>query len=292
MVDKYIYIKIIPRQINFGDGLVENNFFNKLCDINAKLIPTKQEYNFDNYITIGSIMRQCDENSIICGTGFISQNSDLGSLKYSFDNKMYRKPKKICFVRGPLTREKLLHFGIDCPKIYGDPAILCPLLYKPSSTNEYDVGILPHYVDNKKIHDFIKTLEAKGLKVIVLNIMSARDPESLVSLATKCSYLISSSLHGLILGISYNIKTIWVKFSSQVMGNTFKFDDFFHSLQIFDYKYSLPTDINVLENIIPITNDNLLKIGFDIIQNIPFFKNDIIKSRRQDEWSKYIATLE
>ena len=51
----------------------------------------------------GSILRNSRDNSIIWGTGFM------------FGNEKIINPKKILSVRGPLTRNRLLKLGINCP---------------------------------------------------------------------------------------------------------------------------------------------------------------------------------
>ncbi len=53
-------------------------------------------------------------------------------------------------VRGPLTRQFLMDMGIDCPKIYGDPALLLPKLFpefKKSENPTKEYIIIPHHSD-------------------------------------------------------------------------------------------------------------------------------------------------
>lgn len=65
----------------------------------------------------------CRRNTEVWGAGIISENSLLKE-----------KPSKVYAVRGPLTRQRLIKEGIDCPEIYGDPALLIPYYYRPKVT--------------------------------------------------------------------------------------------------------------------------------------------------------------
>lgn len=49
--------------------------------------------------------------------------------------------------RGPFTRSMCLESGCRCPAVYGDPALLLPLFYRPARTklaNRIDLCIIPH----------------------------------------------------------------------------------------------------------------------------------------------------
>ena len=89
----------------------------------------------------------------------------------------------------------------------------------------------------------------------------------------KCEYIISSSLHGVIMGIVYGKKTIFTQLSDKVIGNLFKFQDFFDSL---DIKYNVINwDSNeLLNNVITIDTKKLENIGNNIINVCPFIDKD------------------
>lgn len=57
------------------------------------------------------------------------------------------RPGPVHAVRGPLTAERLAAQGIDGPPVHGDPALVMPWLYTPSTATRYPLGIVPHYAD-------------------------------------------------------------------------------------------------------------------------------------------------
>ena len=83
-----------------------------------------------NYLIIGSsITKLTNERSIIWGAGAIDDEEPLRI-----------KPKKVLAVRGPKTREYLLKNGVECPAVYGDPAMLIKYFYYPKIQKNYKLG--------------------------------------------------------------------------------------------------------------------------------------------------------
>jgi len=281
---EYKFIFKVSKNRNLGDGIVYYGLIEKLCETNnIDYIDLRTNCEKKNYILIGSALRNCDKNTIVCGSGFICKNADLGCLDWSFKNKVYSIPEKILFVRGKKTREKLINMGVDCPEKYGDMGVILPLVYKNNIVKKtIKVGILPHYVDKNKIDDLKNYLDENNITFKVLNIMSAHNAKELIDDVCSCEYLITSTLHGIILGISYNIKSIWLKFSNNVTGSNFKYYDFFSSLNI-DYD-SVKIDKNILNNYIKVDNKDLYNLGYDILSLIPFFSNEETREKKINEW--------
>ena len=169
----------------------------------------------ENLFMIGSIIQLCNRNTIVWGSGIISK-----------DRLPTVEPKKILAVRGPLSRDILLSKGYDCTEIYGDPALLLPKYYNPKVKSKYSVGIIPHYMD--KNHQVILSMNNDDVKVIDIN--SGRNWKSFVKQVLECKSIVSSSLHGLIIADAYKTPNVWVEFSDNVIGDGFKFRDYFLSV--------------------------------------------------------------
>ncbi|KKG11617.1 hypothetical protein EO98_04590 [Methanosarcina sp. 2.H.T.1A.6] len=200
---------------NWGDSL--NPFLIEHLS-GKKPILSKEIINFKNqnvYSVVGSILgNSSTKNLVVWGSGFISSTS------------LFKvKPIKICAVRGPLTRELIINQGIDCPKIYGDPALLYPLFYKPNVKKEYRLGVIPHHVDQSSE---LVNIFKNNPDVLVINILSGIN--EVVDDICKCEVIASSSLHGIIAADAYGIPSIWIEFSENVVGSGFKFYDYFESV--------------------------------------------------------------
>jgi pyruvyltransferase len=253
---------------NFGDG-VNKTFWQVLTQ--ARVYKDKTT---THYLTTGSIMCHVNHNTIIFGTGFIDQKSNLGGGKIvSRRNTKCCDPKEVLAVRGPLTRDKLLEFGVECPANFGDPLILMPCIYDAHANTAGNavVGIIPHFVDRncENVNILHANLEARGFTVKIINIGIGSNYKKLIDEINQCEYIISSSLHGVIMGIVYKKKTIHTQFSSKVFGGSFKFQDFFQSIETRYTSNNIYTH-ELLSNVIQVNYENLLQLGLKLIKLIPF----------------------
>lgn len=221
------------RNHNFGD-IINPLFIEKLSNKKAIWI-NPDMYPYKNYLIIGSILDRANKHSVVWGSGFISEKAQCRE-----------KPYKVCAVRGPLTREKLLESGIDCPEVYGDPALLLPKVYTPKTTKTYKLGIIAHYADN----DNHWLTQINDSDILILDIQSP-NPFDFIDQVNSCEKIASSSLHGLIVADAYGIPSLWLEFSDKVVGKGFKFLDYFASVKREDKEpiiVSKDTTINYLLN--------------------------------------------
>ena len=242
---------------NFGDSLnssllrelVGENFYESFLFKNDK----------EELLMIGSVLGKMTKNSIIWGAGFINNNPEISI-----------KPKKVYAVRGPYTREELLKKDIDCPEIYGDPAILLPLFYIPKTIKKFKFGIIPHYID--KYHPFVREFQ-KRKDVLFIDIEKKYSKwQDFVDLISSCEGILSSSLHGVIISDTYNIPNIWIKLTDGVSGKGFKFKDYYSSVNkknVSQFDLNLTHDINIINERLK----NWQKIQFDrqkLLDSFPY----------------------
>lgn len=210
---------------NFGDDL-NYPLIKLLSRTEPILVP--EGCNRPHYFCIGSILHFANRHSVIWGSGMISKEKQ---------HLPKEKPGAIHAVRGPLTRKALLEAGIDCPEIYGDPALLLPKIYQPEQPVEqrFELGIIPHFVD--KEHPWLQKVSLDpAIRVIDVQDLSL---ENFIKALLSCKTIISSSLHGLIVADAYGIPSGWISFKKgglpflpkkRVIGKGFKFQDYFASV--------------------------------------------------------------
>ncbi len=169
------------------------------------------------YCCIGSILGECYGRKMeIWGSGFRSDRS-----------RIHISPVKVHSVRGPLTRQALLEQGVDCPERYGDPALLVSRYYRPKTVKRYKYGIIPHYVDEK--NPLVRSIISRP-DVLIISMASYKHWHDIPDAVCACEKIVSSSLHGLIVADSYGIPNAWVRFSENIAGGGFKYQDYFASV--------------------------------------------------------------
>jgi pyruvyltransferase len=221
------------------------------------------------YTVIGSILGwpilkkdKILKNTIIWGSGFIAESERLSGT-----------PKQICAVRGPLTRGNLLKSGIQCPEIFGDPALLFKYIYKPIKTKKYKLGIIPHHYD--KGNTLLDIFRHDPL----IKIIDIENPiNNFIDDICSCRCVASSSLHGIIAADTYDIPSVYVKFSDNVAGDGFKFRDYFESVGRSDTEPLIITEQTTIDTIHEFRSTYKIDIDLrELLDACPFYNNKILK---------------
>lgn len=253
-----------------------NNFGDALNPMLVASLSGKNVYSYRKvkskvykpvYAVIGSVLnnlavKQCE----IWGSGFISE-----------DGFFSIKPNKVHAVRGPLTRSLVLNQGIDCPEVYGDPALILPLLYSPHIEKKYELGIIPHFVD--KENEYINQMSNENITVRVIDI--EKDIKSVIDEILSCQHIMSSSLHGVIVADAYQIPSLWMEVSDKVIGHGFKFRDYMLSVGKKQLKpYFLTEQSNISEIMAQFTNELIDFNSERYLASCPFLENDIEAAKK------------
>lgn len=94
--------------------------------------------------------------------------------------------------------------------VYGDPAILLPLIYKPVVKKTKKRGFIPHLWDQKNYNDYID-----------VNLPWREFVDAVVA----CESIVSTSLHGKIIADAYNIPARWMLYE-EIPGAAIKYYDY------------------------------------------------------------------
>lgn len=200
------------RSINFGDN-IGPYLVEKITGLKAVYVSPAE--NIEHLALVGSLLDTPPlNNTIVWGCGF------------AYEEGAVYLPKEICAVRGKLSRERYIKSEIDCPEIYGDPALLLPRFYCPEIQKKYRLGIIPH------VADYVEVLNQYANRYSDTKIIDlSQSVEMVISQILSCEKTISSSLHGLIVSHAYGIQSRWVEFSDKVLGGGFKFRDYFTTVE-------------------------------------------------------------
>lgn len=164
----------------------------------------------------------------IWGTGFINYSDSEG--------RFFKRDMRFCAVRGELTRiraEQMTGKKLDIPT--ADAGILASEVLKEPAEKCYDVGIIPHLCD-------LQDTKAEEMQEAYGNacVISVKDePLEVIREIAKCRYILSSSLHGLIVADSLGIPNLHVVFGDRLLGDGYKFDDYYSAYGVEHNPYDL-----------------------------------------------------
>ena len=204
-------------------GRVGLNWGDKLNPILIEMISGKRVVNvhdfynvFDKpiYVVIGSGLGHLTHSgSIVWGHGFAR-----------YDDRPRVRPRQICAVRGPLSRQKLLDSGLQCPHVVGDPALLLPRYFDEYVKRRHRIGLIPHF-SHFGLPEFAR-LREQGAELIDIT----GDLFEVVRSVKSCNLIASSSLHGLIMADAYGIPSKWLTIHGYPIEDGFKFHDYLESV--------------------------------------------------------------
>lgn len=193
--------------VNFGDSL-----FDLICErvVGRHVKVVGISYSGPKLLLGGSVLQACRDGDIIWGVGLRDPAMPMPFRKLD-----------VRAVRGPLTRAFLASSkGIHCPEVYGDPALLLPRLFPEWiwQPERNKVGFIPHYRDIAFVKDV-----PPGIDVI----LPTSPPRTVVDRILRCEYIVSSSLHGLIVAEAFGIPSRWVRLTE--LEPIWKFYDYYLS---------------------------------------------------------------
>lgn len=118
----------------------------------------------------------------------------------------------------------------------GDPGILAPVLYDLAPRQARRVGVVPHYVDSRTFN----------FADVVIDVTAP--PHEVIWEISKCSYIMSSSLHGLIAAQALGIPAMRMPYN-RVIGGDVKWVDFVSGFMSGDQATVTKNLIQVLEDL-------------------------------------------
>lgn len=260
---------------NWGDDM-NYYFFNYITNRKVLSIPCQylEHLKKKNYYSlIGSILNFYSlEGKTIYGSGLIDPHA-----------KITGKPQSIISVRGPRTRRVLIEKGIDCPEKYGDPILLLPLFYSPCRKETEKRGAIILNMGTECSEDsFVqKCCEKYRLKIISLTKYDKWT--DIIDEIVNSSFVISESLHGLIVAETYGVPNVWVEFKEHPSYWNFKFEDYYESINKYENKLEF-NNFETMDIIMEkISNWEKARIAYDeLLSYFPFE----IKCKVNDEFLK------
>ncbi len=206
--------------------LFSDNLGDYLSKVIVDFILKEQKLSLDqpvkrtrHLLAIGSILGFNVINATVWGSGMFKNKE--------YENRIKKSKYDIRAVRGPETKKQLESFGLKCPDIMGDPAILLPLFYKPNISPTKDFAIIPRFLTGFENY---KTKYPDNVLDIETNKW-----QSFVDELLLCKVVISSSLHGIILADAYGIPAILLD-AGDFNRSKFKYNDYYYSTERYTYK--------------------------------------------------------
>jgi pyruvyltransferase len=255
--DKLGYDLYQGNPCNLGDSLggviIDFLLSKERLDKNKWISSKKHLFTVGSNIT-GGELRGNYQDATIWGSGILKEPSQREVMF----QKLSRRKLDVRAVRGPLTRNALIRLGHRCPEIYGDPAILMPMIYQPNVKKQYDYSIVLQFWHERKFRE-----DHPNERMISMN---TDDYKSVIDDIVSSKVIYTSSLHGIILAEAYGVPAIFFR----GLGKDIDF-------KYYDYYYSTGRkDIHIAETfeealtMEPLPLPDLKKMQQDLLDTFPY----------------------
>lgn len=169
---------------NFGD-LLGPILVNRVLE-HFRIDPQESSAAKHRLLSIGSIMAMAYAGDTIWGAGVNGRNGGIGAAP-NLDVRA---------VRGPVTKRILEQAGTHVPNVFGDPGLLWSRFF-PRDLYESGgafapVVVIPHFMEPRP-----------NLPYKIIN--PCGDPHRVIRQIVSSKFVVSSSLHGIVLAESYGI---------------------------------------------------------------------------------------
>lgn len=249
--ERFGYDLVQGSHFNLGDSLgeviIKFMLDRKGIDLNTEISRTK------HLNCVGTNIHGSYQDATIWGSSIYP----LGKID-SLLQKISRRKLDVRAVRGPLTRKVLLELGHKCPKNYGDPAILMPLIYNPKIEKKREKLIIPQFISERKFRE-------KHPDVTMLS-MNTNDYQHVIDEIVSSEVVYTSSLHGIILAETYGVPAVF--FRGLPKFKDFKYYDWYQSTGRMEIK--IAEDYEEALNMTPLPLPNLERLIEGLLESFPY----------------------
>ena len=206
------------------------------------------------FLSIGSGVLSSYQDATFWGTGV---QREYPAMRLLFHRRLFRK-LDFRAVRGPLSRDYVIKLGHKCPEIYGDPAILMPLIFQPSVVKNHEYAIIPQFATEIKVRR-----EYPAEYIISMN---TNDYKDVITQIVSCKKVVTSSLHGIILAEAYGVPAVWYRGLMKEVD--FKYLDYYYSTGRKDIP--IITTIEEALNVEPLPIPDFSKLQKGLMESFPY----------------------
>ncbi len=206
----------LPEPGNYGDWL-SPYIFNKITNRKIMFVnPQSKNIIGKHYFSIGSIGKFTKKNTIVLGTGISANDAELDI------NAEY------VMVRGKYTRKRILELGGKCPEVYGDPAVILPKVYSPSSwieeNEKKELLLVRHFT-----HLNLNLNLPNNMDELSIFASHPKEIEKFIDTLHEYKAVVTSAMHCYITCQTYGIPCALVTFedaNNSVHGDGMKYKDY------------------------------------------------------------------